>query len=180
MIYQLDARYYVRPLDESDIDGPYPGWFEDQDVCRFNGHGKFFQNKQTLRDFVLTANSERSVVWAMCHVDDGHIGNISLQNISFIDRTAEFAILLGNRCHWGKGVGQLAGIMLLKHGFQKLNLERIYCGTADTNVGIKKLALGLGMIHEGTRRSHLFLEGERIDIVEYGVLRSEFMALTDT
>ncbi len=180
MIYKLDERYYVRPLNESDLDGPYPTWFEDQEVCRFNGHGKFFQNRQSIRDFVLTANSEKQVVWAMCHVDDGHIGNISLQNISFVNRTAEFAILLGDRRHWGKGVGQLAGMVLLKHGFQKLNLERIYCGTADTNVGMKKLAITLGMIHEGTRRSHLFLEGERVDIVEYGVLRPEFVSLIDS
>jgi len=174
MIYELDHLYSVRPLAMSDLDGPYPSWFEDQSVCRFNGHGKFFLNKEQMRNFVLTANSEKSIVWAICHITDGHIGNISLQNISFINRTAELAILLGDQRHWGQGVGKLAGIALLKHGFQKLDLERIYCGTAETNVGMKKLALALGMLHEGTRRAHLFLEGERVDIVEYGLLKAEF------
>jgi Acetyltransferases, including N-acetylases of ribosomal proteins len=180
VIYRLDERYYVRCLEELDMEGPYPTWFEDQDVCRFNGHGKFFQNKKAIRDFVLTANSEKRIVWAMCHVEDGHVGNISLQNISFVDRSAEFAILLGEKRHWGKGLAKLAGDMLLKHGFQKLNLERVYCGTADTNVGMKKLATSLGMIQEGVRRSHLYLEGERVDIIEYGVLKAEYMSELDS
>ncbi|QJD72162.1 GNAT family N-acetyltransferase [Marinobacterium sp. LSUCC0821] len=177
MIYKLNHSYYVRPFRESDVEGPYLSWFEDQDVCKFNGHGKFFKSEASMRKFAAEANNDRQLVWAICHVDDGHIGNISLQNISFIDRTAEFAILMGDQRHWGKGVARLAGKVLLYHGFFKLNLERVYCGTAATNEGMKKLAVQLGMAHEGTRRAHLYLEGERVDIVEYGILKSEYSGI---
>jgi Acetyltransferases, including N-acetylases of ribosomal proteins len=173
VIYQLDDDYYVRPLSEDDLRGPYPGWFEDQDVCRYNSHGKFFKTASWFRDYVASLNAEDRVVWAICHREHGHIGNISLQGISFINRTAEFAIILGDRRHWGRGVGLLAGRALLRHGFDKLNLERIYCGTAATNSGMIRLATAMGMTLEGTRRSHLFLEGARVDVVEYGILRSE-------
>lgn len=176
MIYQLSSSYYVRTLQESDVEGPYASWFEDQEVCRYNGHGKFFKPISSIREFAAQANSERQIVWAVCHSQDGHIGNISLQDISFIDRTAEFAILMGDKRHWGKGVARLAGRALFDHGFRKLNLERIYCGTADSNSGMKNLALALGMTHEGTRRSHLYLEGSRVDIVEYGILKNEHTA----
>jgi len=30
------------------------------------------------------------------------------------------------------------------------------------------------MVLEGTRRKHLFLEGFRVDMLEYGILRAEF------
>lgn len=174
MIYQLSKEYFVRPLAEDDIDGPYPGWFEDQEVCRYNAHGKFFKTKAQFREYAATSNQEDRIVWAVCHVTDGHVGNISLQNISLINRTAEFAIILGDKRHRGRGLGLLAGRALLRHGFQKLNLERVYCGTAATNEGMKKLAVALGMTLEGTRRRHLFLEGSRVDVVEYGILRDEF------
>jgi [ribosomal protein S5]-alanine N-acetyltransferase len=173
MIYQLNAQYFVRPLDEMDLNGPYPSWFEDQEVCRFNSHGKFFKTKASFREYVGALDREDRVVWAVCHVDDGHIGNISLQGMSFINRTAEFAILMGDKRRWRRGVALLAGRALLQHGFDKLNLERIYCGTAATNEGMKKLAAGLGMTLEGTRRKHLFLEGIRVDVLEYGILRDE-------
>ena len=114
-------------------------------MCRYNSHGKFFKTSEYFRDFLRFLNQEVSIVWAICHISDGQIGNISLQEISAIDRTADFAILLGNKSHWGKGVARLAGRKLLEHDFLKLNPERINCGTAATNDGIKKLAAKLGM-----------------------------------
>ena len=174
MIYRLDADYYVRGLQASDIDGPYPSWFEDQETTTYNSHGKFPKTREYFRDFVAGLDREDRVVWAICHEKDGHIGNVSLQNLSFINPTAEFAILLGDRRHHGAGVATLASRKLVEHGFHKLNLERIYCGTAATNGGMKKLAISLGMTLEGTRRAHLFLDGAWVDVLEYGVLRLEF------
>jgi RimJ/RimL family protein N-acetyltransferase len=174
MIYALSDQYYVRPLCEQDLDGPYPGWFEDLEVCRYNSHAKFFKTRDQLRAYLADLGRQDRVVWAICHVEDGHVGNISLQEISFVNRTAEFAILLGDKRHWGQKVGALAGERLLEHGFDRLNLERVYCGTAATNEGMKGLARTLGMTLEGTRRSHLFLDGARVDQMDFGILRSEF------
>lgn len=174
MIYELPDGYYVRGLRESDLTGAYPYWFEDQDVCKYNSHGKFVKNADWFRSFYNQLNSEDQLIWAVCHKQDGHIGNISLQSISFINRNAEFAILIGDRNHWRKLVGLHAGLALLQHGFSKLNLERVYCGTAATNIGMQKLARRLGMVEEGRRRKHIFLDGEWIDMLEYGVLRNEF------
>jgi ribosomal-protein-alanine N-acetyltransferase len=177
VIYELPNGYFVRSLYASDLAGPYPRWFEDQETCKYNSHGKYAKNSDWFKSFYESANNEDRVVWAVCHQDDGHIGNISLQQMSFINRNAEFAVLIGDRRHRGKSVGLFAGRALLRHGFDKLNLERIYCGTAATNVGMQHLARRLGMIEEGHRRNHLFLEGEWVDMLEYGILKREFVAL---
>jgi hypothetical protein len=50
MIYDLKDQYYVRSLLESDLDGPYPTWFEDQDVCQYNSQGKLIKNKNYFKD----------------------------------------------------------------------------------------------------------------------------------
>ena len=174
MIYQINSEYYVRSFREADLRGPYMGWFEDQDVCRFNSHGKLFRNEQYFHDFWNGLNRDDQLVWAICHGKDGHVGNVSLQGISSINRNAEFAIMVGDRRHWGKGVSKLTGLRLLRHGFDKLNLERVYCGTAATNLGMCSLAKALGMREEGCRRSHLWLDGAWVDLIEYGILRQEF------
>jgi len=98
------------------------------------------------------------IVWAICHVQDGHIGNVALQNISLINQNAEFAIISGDRRHWGKGVGLLAGKAMLQHGLKKMNLHRIYCGTAATNAGMKKLAFKLGMKEENLANQKNFIK----------------------
>lgn len=179
MIYRLSPSLYVRPLRESDLDGPYPSWFEDQEVTRFNSHGKFFHTRAYFQAFYQSLDSASQIVWAICDDTDGHIGNVSLQAISAIDRHAEFAILLGDRRYWGRGVGKLAGAQLLRHGFDKLNLHRIHCGTAATNTGMQHLALALGMVEEGRRRQQLWLEGQWVDVVEYGMTRSDWLAHTE-
>jgi ribosomal-protein-alanine N-acetyltransferase len=173
MIYRLNDDYFVRALQEADVAGAYPSWFEDQEVCRYNSHGKFFKTSAYFRSWIEALDNEDRVVWAICHNTDGHIGNISLQIISFINRNAEFAIILGDKRHWGKGVARIAGEKLIAHGFDKLNLERIYCGTAANNLAMRKLAVALGMLEEGCRRSHLYLDGSWVDVVEYGLLRSD-------
>jgi RimJ/RimL family protein N-acetyltransferase len=174
MIYQLNDEYFVRLLQESDLDGPYPSWFEDQEVCGYNSHGKFFKTLAYFRSYLDGLDSEDQMVWAICHKTDGHIGNISLQLISFINRNADFGVLIGDKRHWGRGVAYAAGLRLIHHGFYKLNLERIYCATAASNTSMRNLAKKLGMVEEGCRRAHLYLDGNWMDMIEYGVLRIEF------
>jgi ribosomal-protein-alanine N-acetyltransferase len=173
MIYQIGDNYFLRALCESDLEGPYMSWFEDQEVCRFNSHGKFFPNVEYFRSYINSPNDCSRIVWAICHQDDGHIGNISLQGISLINRNAELALLIGDRRHWHKGVGKIAAAQLIRHGFDKLNLVRIYCDTAATNSAMRKLALSLGFREEGCRQAHLFLNGDWVDVIEYGLLRTD-------
>ena len=40
----------------------------------------------------------------------------------------------------------------MKHGFEQLNLHRIYCGTSVKNIAMQKLAAALGFVQEGIRR----------------------------
>jgi ribosomal-protein-alanine N-acetyltransferase len=174
MTTRLNEQYFVRGLRESDVDGPYPSWFEDPEVCRYNSHGKFVRSLSSFRDYVRSLDRGDHIVWAICHDTDGHIGNISLQSISWINRSGELAVMLGDRRHWGKGVGVLAGRHLLMHAFQRLNLHKVHCGTAATNVAMCRMAQALGMREEGRRREHLFLEGQWEDAMLFGILRSEF------
>jgi len=175
MIEELGEGYVVRLLQESDINGPYAAWFEDQEATRFNRHGKLFPSRRDLQEFLAQANSATRIDWAICDGSGRHIGNVSLSNLAFIDKSAEFAILIGDGAHRGKGVGFRAARALLLHGFLKVNLERISCGTVATNEGMIALARALGMQAEGRRRSAAFLEGNRVDVLEFGVLRDEFL-----
>lgn len=175
MIYDLGLGYFVVPLRQEHVEGPYLDWFNDQEVCRFNSHGTFPLARAAAQLFVEQANSATNLTWAIEHVDYGHIGNISLSNLSFVNRSADFGILIGRREHSGCGVGYRAARTLFNHGFNKMNLERIACGTAESNTAMIRLALKLGMMEEGRRRNALFLEGRHVDIVEFGLLRNEFM-----
>ena len=130
-----------------------------------------------METYLQRAFSDPSLaVFAICYSEnDAHIGNICLQNINLIDRSAEYAVVLGEKDYWGKGVAKEASDLVLKHGFMTLNLHRIYCGTSADNVGMQRLAVYMGMREEGRRREALFKEGRYVDVLEYGVLFAEYV-----
>ncbi len=66
------------------------------------------------------------------------------------------------------------GRLVVEYGFNRLNLNRIHCGTSVHNQGMRGLAAKLRMRQEGLRRQAMFKLGEYVDIVEYGVLRAEY------
>lgn len=174
-VFLEGATIHLRALDESDIEGNYRHWLNDQEIVQFNSHGRFPMTPEKLLSFVRESRIvNTALVLAIVHKEtDQHIGNISLQAINWVDRNAEIAFLLGERSFWGKGIMQEAGTLLIKHGFHSLNLHRIYCGTSSENTGMQKLAGKLGMKQEGVRKEALFKNGQYRDIIEYGMLKNE-------
>jgi len=102
-----------------------------------------------------------------------HIGNISLQRINFINGSAEFAIVMDKEYH-GQGFATEALHKLIDHGFNKLNLHRIWSGTAKTNIGMQKVFKKLGMVQEGVFKDATFLNGKYEDIVCFAILEDEW------
>lgn len=165
----------MRLLKDEDVAGNYYNWFNDGDVCAFNSHFRFPKTKDELVEYIHEINSNRNnLVFAIIEQrSQTHIGNISLQEINYIDRSAELAFLIGEKEYWGKGYAAEAAEVLIDHAFNRLNLHRLYCGTADNNIRMQKLAEKLGFMKEGIRRQALFENGVYHDIIEYGKLREE-------
>lgn len=174
-IFLHTGTLYLRALCENDITGNYARWLNDPEITLYNSHGRFPMTIEKLKEFVKTARTSNAML-VMAIVDsssDQHIGNISLQSISWIDRNAEIAFLLGEKDWWGKGVMLAAGKLLIDHGFNALNLHRIYCGTSSENSGMQKLAEKLGMEKEGVRKEALFNNGKFYDVIEYGIMNTK-------
>jgi [ribosomal protein S5]-alanine N-acetyltransferase len=169
-------RLYLRSLVESDADGPYANWFNDDEVCSGNSHHiRPFTSEAALAYICHSRQTNDSLILAIVLRDgDRHIGNIALDSINRVYRTAEFSIIIGDRSAWGSGYSKEAARLLCDHGFAAMNLNRIGCGTFEDNEPMKKLAKFLGMKEEGRRRQAVFKRGRYLDIIEFGVLRSEY------
>jgi [ribosomal protein S5]-alanine N-acetyltransferase len=171
-------RLYLRSLVESDADGPYVNWFNDDEVCAGNSHHvRPFTTEAALSYIRHARQTNDSLILAIVLRDgDKHIGNIALDSINRVYRTAEFSIVIGDKSAWGNGYSNEASGLVCDHGFTAMNLNRIGCGTFEDNEPMKKLAQYLGMKEEGRRRQAVFKRGRYIDIIEFGVLKSEYEA----
>lgn len=174
-IFIEGTRISLRPLVLKDLEGDYISWLNDPEVSAFNSHHTFPYTIEAARAYINDVKDlKRDLVLAIVTKESGrHIGNISLQNIDYISRTAEYAIMIGDKEYWGKGIATEASGLILAHGFNALNLHRIYCGTSNKNIAMQKTALALGFVQEGVRREAFFKSGEYVDIIEYGLLEGE-------
>ncbi len=166
----------LRPLRPEDLEGGYKDWFNDESVCEFNSHHRFPKVKDNLSDYYnsLTGNTSILVLAIVDQKTGRHVGNVSLQSIDYIDRSAELAIIIGEKDFWGKGIGEVVCRLMVKHGFEELNLNRIYLGTAENNVSMRRVAEKLGFKEEGTARQAIFKSGVYHNVVNYGLLRTEY------
>lgn len=179
-LYETE-RFYLTPFTRELAQGNYKNWWTDQIVTKYNSHGLLPMTNTELEEFLTSLESNSKIVWAVVAKDQGtdkdqdiHVGNVSLQRIDWINRTAEFAVVIGEKNYWGKGYTIEAARFLFNHGFNKLNLHRIWTGTSVTNIGMRKVAEKLGMKLEGTFKDAVFLEGEYVDVVEFGILREKW------
>ena len=169
-------KIYLRPLEIDDIDGNYKAWLNDPEIVKLNSHGRYPVSISMLKEYVNRVKySESAIVLAIIHKKaNKHIENISLQSINLIDRNAEIAFLLGEKSFWYSGIMFEAGSLLIDHGFNKLNLHRIHCGTSSENHAMQKLALKLGMSKEGEKEDFIFKNGRYLTTFEYRILRNEY------
>ena len=168
---------YLRALIESDCDGPYLAWFNDAEVCRFNGHHRFPYTRAAALSYInqVVSLPDQIVLAMIERQPNRHVGNVALLDLDYINRSAEFAIVIGERTCWGKGYGKQAAQLLFDHAFRTLDLHRVYCGTSAENVAMRKLADALGMREEGCRRDAIYKNGKHSDVIEFGVLKSEYL-----
>jgi len=169
-------KIYLRPLEKDDIKGNYRKWLNDQEVCLHNAHGVFPVTTVDLEKYLESAAKDKVVLGIFDLQSHEHIGNVSLQQIDWVSRNAEFAIIIGEKKYWRGGYGKEVADLILYHGFIRMNLDRIYCGTIESNKAMQKLANYMLMKREGTQRSAFFVKGKYIDIYDYGLLKKEYLA----
>ncbi|HEX8427771.1 GNAT family protein [Hymenobacter sp.] len=105
------------------------------------------------------------------------VGLFSFKNIDWSVPKAEVAYMLAAEAE-GRGLMLEAAQAGLAWGFERLDLERVYCSARLTNLRSGALAGRLGFEREGVLRQ-VFRggDGKLYDSAIYGLLRSEFVAL---
>lgn len=173
--FLVGKNIYLREIEQADLNDNYQQWFNDEEVCFLNSHHRFPNYRQDMESYYNEVIKGRNnLILAIIAKDtDLHIGNVSLQNIDFLNQNAELAIILGNKNYWSKGIGKEACQLIISHGFNNLNLRRIYFGTSAENVGMQKIGEGFGFKKEGIARSAMFKNGKWQDIYNFGLLKDE-------
>ncbi|MFA5397318.1 MAG: GNAT family protein [Methanogenium sp.] len=177
---------YLVPYDFSPSP---PHWYFDPEVTKFNSWGTFTLSPETETQALKEAISGRKMImWKIYYREEQEdsddelkvmdkfkwIGNVSIQSLDWVNSSAEFAILIGEKDYWGKGVASSALFLCMQHVFSKLGLYRFWSGTSEFNKGMQKVFSKFHWSKEGTFRQAKIVQGDYTDIYEYSHLRHEY------
>jgi RimJ/RimL family protein N-acetyltransferase len=102
------------------------------------------------------------------------IGSLAFDNIDWHVRAAEFGILIGDKTYWNRGYGTESVRLLAQHGFNTLNLNRIFLHVFETNPRAIRAYEKAGFTLEGRERQAEYKDGQYIDVLRMSLLRDEF------
>jgi RimJ/RimL family protein N-acetyltransferase len=102
------------------------------------------------------------------------IGNCSLFDINHRTRSAEVGIFIGDKSCWNQGYGTEVMLLLLQHGFETLNLNRIFLRVDSENLGGIRAYQKAGFIQEARLRQAGFRAGKYVDELIMSVLHAEW------
>lgn len=102
------------------------------------------------------------------------IGNCGFHNIDWRSRAAEVGIFIGEKKLWNQGLGTEVMRLLLRHGFETLNLNRVALEVYASNPRAIRAYEKAGFVLEGRKRQAIFKNGAYQDVLVMSVLREDW------
>ena len=171
-------RIRLRGNERSDLP-KFVEWLNDPDVRRTLSMSMPISQaaeEQWFEDMLKRPSEEQSLG---IEIKDGDgwrlIGNCGIFDINWRARSAEVGLFIGDKSCWNKGYGTEVMRLLLRHGFETLNLNRIFLRVDAANLGGIRAYEKAGFVHEGRFRQGTFQGGEYRDMLFMSVLRSEWI-----
>ena len=173
MRYLESERLLIKPVEEEDIYQLLEfRW--DKDIMKYLIHDPI--SKQQQLEWFRNLSKKDLVLSIFLKGEEGLelVGTIGLYNINWVHRLATWRIRLSPVVQ-GKGIGYEASSMVLEYGFKTLNLHKMQSSSFADNKAIVKLLQKLGCKEEGLLKSHFYNDGEYLDVILFGLHKSDFL-----
>ena len=162
----------IRKLHEGDADRMLE-WMHNQDIVKNFRFESSDMNEDTVKAFITTSlQNICNRHYAVTDDNDVYMGTVSLKNIDFENKNAEYAISL-HMDALGKGYARFATNAILNIAFKELKLNRVYLNVLSKNIRAIKFYEKYGFIFEGEFKEHLFHKGKFENLRWYRILASE-------
>lgn len=163
----------LRKLEYKDI--PFMlEWMHDPEMTRYLKFDFESATEESQKVFIDNSFNDNNVSFAIVdEEDDEYLGSISLKNINYEDRNAEYAICI-RKGSTGKNIAYNASTMILDYAFNELNLNRVYLDVVSDNIRAVKFYEKFGFIYEGEFKEAINIKGNLKNIKWYRMLKSEY------
>jgi RimJ/RimL family protein N-acetyltransferase len=159
----------------------YHKWINDPEVTDMLGAGKLplsmLDERQWLEQMIDP--SKEGKTFTILTKKGQPIGNIGFNHLTYQNRHGTMGIMIGEKGLWDKGYGTDAINTLLEFGFEELGLRMIELYVDEDNERAVACYKKCGFVLQGRARKHTFHNGEYVDDLQMGILREEWLRLSD-
>lgn len=168
----------LKALTEDDVrDSGWHGWFNNRETTAFMQQGYFPNTREAQLEFLkkeVLHNPGKIQLGIVVKSEQRLIGVVSLSGIDFLNRKAEFAIVIGEKDCRGKEYGTEATRLILEHAFGKLSLNKVWLGVHAGHAAAIRTYEKAGFIPEGTLREEILHAGAYYNVVRMSILARDF------
>ncbi|MNV26265.1 Spermidine N(1)-acetyltransferase [compost metagenome] len=165
---------YLRPISLEDTELYFRTLF-DPETRRLTGTARSF-NREFIAGYIERKSQDQSGLLLLIALreNDAAIGDIALQDMDALSRSANIRIAINDAEHQGKGYGSEALRLMLDYGFGICNLHRIELNVYAYNERAQRCYEKVGFRQEGVQRDVLFYNHQYHDSILMSMLEDEY------
>jgi len=169
--------YYLRPIEQSDLDS-IANWYQQvEDVSVFDRQVPLPINKDEVKQIIsdqIRDRAQNRCYWFVAEDEHNNaVGMTGLEQVSNIHGSAIVPIFVDSQ--WRRsGIGIRLLCLMMEMAFKQLRLHRISTVYRADNKASETLIKQCGFVQEGVARQAWFGKGEYFDLINVGVLAKEW------
>ncbi len=122
----------------------------------------------------LSKDPTQTVFGLVVKEDQRLIGTVGLVHIQAAERSADLGISIGEVAYWERGYGREAVELMVRYGFEELNLNRIGLQVYSDNWRAIRCYQKAGFVHEGCLTQAAYRNGRYQDVYLFAMLREQW------
>ncbi len=164
----------LQPLTPGNL-SPFYNWIKDEEAIIYSlSIFQAMKTDQQIKDWYLQAINDKRNSNHGIFVDGVFVGYAGISGMSSINQSGEYFIFIGDKNYWGKGIGTQVTQLIVKMGFEELDLNRIMLTVSVPNIAGVKAYESAGFVLEGRYREAALRNGEYHDKFVMSILKSEW------
>ena len=174
-VFLTGGRVVLRSLMPGDLTAWY-AWFNDGEVTGAMNKGIFPNTFEAQSDYLghLMASNTDLQLAITSKEESRLVGVIGIHKIEWLHKRGDISLVIGDRQAWRKGYGTEAIELMVRHGFERMNLHKITAGMWSSNEGSRRSFEKAGFVLEGTLKENYFRDDGYQDEYRYGIFRRDW------
>ena len=175
--YLNDELVNLRGMRREDLE-LYRGWIDNSEVTQFMEMGwKPFSDADLEATYQEATQASDTVCMVIEDRASGNaVGTCGLYLINWPGRRTQYRILIGEPEFFNKGLGTAAAKLIVKYGFERLNMETIYLGVNEENIAAIRSYEKAGFVREGLLRNFVYNNGKYYNSVSMSIIRDDYFS----